>query len=97
MVFQFFLSRYLTDFDKKNTVYCKSWLHNTVKFSNFLDQWLSVNCRSKFPVFCGIVVRNFHLNVNKTAADRAIEIGQKPKKGEKKMQFFGLCPSLISH
>jgi hypothetical protein len=60
MVFQFFLSRYLTDFDKKNTVCCKSWLHNTVKFSNFLDQWLSVNCRSKFPVFCGIVVRNFH-------------------------------------
>jgi hypothetical protein len=35
--------------------------------------------------------------VNKTATDRAIEIGQKAKKGEKKIQFFGLCPSLISH
>jgi hypothetical protein len=27
MVFHFFLSRYQTDFDEKNTVCCKSWLH----------------------------------------------------------------------
>ncbi len=69
MVILFFLSRYPADFHEKNIVCFQCWLYNTVKISDFLHQWLSVNSCSKFAFFCGSVVRNLHKNADKTATD----------------------------
>jgi hypothetical protein len=53
-------SRYPADFSEKNTVCFQCWLYNTVKISDFLNQWMGVNSCSKFTFFCRSAVRNLN-------------------------------------
>ena len=74
IVTRMFFSLNLSDFFEKNTVYSHSCEYNTVKISNFSDQWLIGNLRSNLRFFadpcCGICTGTERRRIEQFRSDK---------------------------